>query len=255
MKVNYNVTGNERKELVRIISETIGEKSKYLGMPSAAYQIGGFTVSKTGELIWDEKTDIDTLGKVTAAIGAAGFDCGDEIPAGDAKESEADAEASADGEAPESSNRDSEDATPDVDGLTIGMPRSFFTDAALDNLKKLVESKASLIKTMFGIDDLPIEVSDEKVEFPWFKDPDVETSAAAAIFISKLSKMAKEAKRVTATDHEVDNPKYAMRCFLLRLGFIGAEYKDARKKLLKNLSGNSSWKNGRKEAVSDEITE
>lgn len=151
MKVNYNVTGNERKELVRIISETIGEKSKYLGMPSAAYQIGGFTVSKTGELIWDEKTDIDTLGKVTAAIGAAGFDCGDEIPAGDAKESEADAEASADEEAPESSNRDSEDATPDVDGLTIGMPRSFFTDAALDNLKKLVESKASLIKTMFGI--------------------------------------------------------------------------------------------------------
>ena len=46
MKVNYNVTGNERKELVRIISEAIGEKSKYLGMPSAAYQIGGFKIGR-----------------------------------------------------------------------------------------------------------------------------------------------------------------------------------------------------------------
>ena len=255
MKVNYNVTGNERKELVRIISEAIGETSKYLGMPSAAYQIGGFTVSKTGELIWDESTDIDTLGKVTAAIGAAGFDCEDEIPAGDAEESEAEAEDSAHEEAPENSDGDSDGAILEIDGLSIGMPRSFFTDSTLDNLKKLVESKASLIKAALGVDDLPIEVSDEKVEFPWFKDPDAETSAAAAIFISKLSKMAKEAKRVIATDHEVDNPKYAMRCFLLRLGFIGAEYKDARKTLLKNLSGNSSWKNGRKETASDEITE
>ena len=38
--------------------------------------------------------------------------------------------------------------------------------------------------------------------------------------------------------------KYAFRCFLLRLGFIGNEYKAERKILLKNLSGNSSWKNG-----------
>lgn len=242
MKVNYNVTGNERKELVRIISETIGEKSKYMGMPSAAYQIGKFTVSKTGELIWDETTDIDTLGKVTAAIGAAGFDRED------------DAEAPAE-EAPESTSEASDEGTPEADGLTIGMPRSFFTDSALENLKKLVESKASLIKAALGVDELPIEVSDEKVEFPWFTEPDAETSAAAVIFISKLSEMAKEAKRVTATDHEVDNPKYAMRCFLLRLGFIGAEYKDARKTLLKRLSGNSSWKNGRKEDASDEITE
>ena len=67
--------------------------------------------------------------------------------------------------------------------------------------------------------------------------------------------MARNAKRVTATDKEVDNPKYAFRCFLLRLGLIGAEYKDARKTLLKNLTGNSSWKNGKKEAQDDEITE
>jgi hypothetical protein len=56
--------------------------------------------------------------------------------------------------------------------------------------------------------------------------------------------MARNAKRVTATEKEVDNEKYAFRCFLLRLGFIGAEYKTERKILLKNLTGSSAFKNG-----------
>ena len=54
----------------------------------------------------------------------------------------------------------------------------------------------------------------------------------------------KEGKRVTATEKPVDNEKYAFRCFLLRLGFIGSEYKAERKILLKNLSGSSAFKNG-----------
>ena len=35
-----------------------------------------------------------------------------------------------------------------------------------------------------------------------------------------------------------------MRIFLIRLGFVGDDYKKARKILLRNLSGNSSWKSG-----------
>ena len=46
--------------------------------------------------------------------------------------------------------------------------------------------------------------------------------------------------------------EYAFRCFLLRLGFIGDEYKAVRKILLANLSGSSAFKNGsRKEATAD----
>lgn len=41
---------------------------------------------------------------------------------------------------------------------------------------------------------------------------------------------------------ETGNDKYAFRCFLLRLGFIGDEYKIARKVLLKNLTGNSAFR-------------
>jgi hypothetical protein len=58
--------------------------------------------------------------------------------------------------------------------------------------------------------------------------------------------MSKEAKRVTATAKEVENEKYAFRCFLLRLGFIGAEYKKDRKILLQNLSGSAAFRDGKK---------
>lgn len=239
MKVNYNVTGNERKELVKVIADTIGEKAKYMGMPSAAYRIGGFTVSKTGELECEDGSDTET---VLEAIAQAGFTAED----APAQETE---------EAGEQAETDEEPAGAEINGLTIQIPRSSLSDAALENLKKIIESKATLIKAALKVDELPVEVDDERISFPWFPDPEAETSAAAIIFISKLAEMARNAKRVTATDKEVDNPKYAFRCFLLRLGLIGAEYKDTRKTLLKNLSGNSSWKNGRKEASDDEISE
>ena len=58
--------------------------------------------------------------------------------------------------------------------------------------------------------------------------------------------MSKDLKRVNATEREVDNEKYAFRCFLLRLGFIGEDYKTERKILLRNLSGSSAFKSGAK---------
>lgn len=43
--------------------------------------------------------------------------------------------------------------------------------------------------------------------------------------------------------HEESNEKYAFRCFLLRLGFIGPKFKDQRKVLLRNLTGSAAFKN------------
>ena len=54
--------------------------------------------------------------------------------------------------------------------------------------------------------------------------------------------MARNQKRVTAKEKETDNEKYSFRCFLLRLGFIGDEFKVARKVLLKNFTGSSAFK-------------
>ena len=66
--------------------------------------------------------------------------------------------------------------------------------------------------------------------------------------------MAKEAKRVTAKEKPLDgsSEKYTFRCFLLRLGFIGAEYKQSRKVLMRNLEGSSSFRTGKPETEEGE---
>ena len=127
----------------------------------------------------------------------------------------------------------------------------------MGNLTKLLDAKGCLIKRALGISELPIEVGEDKVSFPWFPQmPGTDETKAYTHFISALCEMAKNAKRVTATEKAVDNEKYAFRCFLLRLGFIGADYKAERKILLKNLSGSSAFKSGaRREADGDAASE
>ena len=60
--------------------------------------------------------------------------------------------------------------------------------------------------------------------------------------VSGIAKRAKMLTRVTATESVSDNEKFTMRLFLVSLNFKGEEYKFARKFLLRNLSGNSSWR-------------
>ena len=60
-----------------------------------------------------------------------------------------------------------------------------------------------------------------------------------------ISQQAKEVKTASAKAQQNENPKYAMRTWLLRLGFIGDEYKTAREVLTKRLSGSAAWRHGR----------
>ena len=88
-------------------------------------------------------------------------------------------------------------------------------------------------------------VIDDYLDFPWFKaDSTSKEVKAYTDFITALCNFAKKQTRVTATEKQVDNEKYAFRCFLLRLGLIGEEYKQTRKILLQNLEGSSAFKNG-----------
>ncbi|MBE6092504.1 MAG: virulence protein [Selenomonas ruminantium] len=266
MERNYNVSGADRKELVKVIGEALGVKPKYMGTPSYAFQIGGYEVSQHGVLTFEE--DKQTA-SVLAAIEAAGFTAeqdaseattepqGDEtsedildIPqeadtaenepqeAGDTVAESSDEEQSTTEAAP---NEPQEDTI----NLSIGMPRETFTDTALANLDALLESKGNLIKAAFGIEDVGYTLTEERITFAWFSgEITAETSRAYADFVSKICEMARRQKRVTAKAKEVENPRYAFRCFLLRLGMIGDEYKASRRVLLERLTGNSAWKSG-----------
>ena len=131
------------------------------------------------------------------------------------------------------------------DKLTIAIPKESLTDTALENLQKIIANKQILFQHAFRTDSTEIEITDEKINFTWFPYiVDGDDIAAYTQFISRLCDMARDAKRVSSKPTETDNDKYAFRCFLLRLGFIGKEYKTARKILLRNLTENSAFRCG-----------
>lgn len=225
MTITINAQGAERKRLVKTISDWLGVPAKYCGAPTFNYEVDYFTIDRNGSLSFDDKADSEVIERLLEHIYDEGFDI-------------------------DQNHTEDED---EPCAICVSMPKSLFTDSNLENLKALIAAKGSLIKKALGTQDLSLEITDTKVSFPWFPSaPSPEEINAYNTFISKLCEMARNQSRVNSSEKLIENEKYAFRCFLLRLGFIGTEYKTARKILLKNLSGSSAFKNG---GTEDEISE
>ena len=127
--------------------------------------------------------------------------------------------------------------------LTIEIPLTSFSPEKLKNLSKLVTAKAQLIKAALGTDNLPIQQTADTLKFPWFKgDCTSDEVKVYTHFVAALCEMAINQHKVTAYEKPAESEKYAFRCFLLRLGFMGDKYKNERKILLSKLTGSSSIK-------------
>ena len=244
MRIEFNRTGAERKALVKVISEITGAAAVYKFMPTCAYEIDCFTVTKDGALEFDDRADSEEIENLLERLAERGFIAA-EMP-----------DAAADSVEEETAEKVSGDAAAEPQGESVGLTVTIPIDkVAVGNLTKLLDAKGSLIKKALGIAELPVEITEDAVSFPWFSlSPDLDSAKAYANFITALCRMSKEQKRINATEKKVTNEKYAFRCFLLRLGFIGAEYKADRKILLKNLTGSSAFKTA-KEAADDEVSE
>ena len=220
MMIELHLTGNERKELAKAVSEIIGAPAEYQYMPTCAYKIGrDYTVTKEGNLEISDSADNKEVENLIDELVSRGYD----VPL-DEKEN----------------------------GLTVEMPLELVDDATIDRLRRIVENKGELFKAAFKTESLEINLTEKTVEFPWFtieQDSDVD---AYCTFISMLCEFAKNQSRINNKPDTSDNPKYTMRCYLLRLGMIGAAYKSARKVLLRNLSGSSAF---RKVSDSNEVSE
>ena len=214
MKIPYNVKGKERQKLAQTVSEVLNTVARYQGVPSYAYEIGGCLLDRQGTLHIGSEVDGETVQRLLTYLAVQGF-------VGEAEE-----------------NADQAHS-----GFVVSLPKDSFTDKALDNLSRLAESKGALFGRAFGVDvPMPV-ISGDMVSFPWFPmttEPD-EINAYTQ-FVEKLCGMARALKWATAQPMETDNDKYAFRCFLLRLGFIGDEYKAARKILLHNLTGDGGFR-------------
>nr|DAU09139.1 MAG TPA: hypothetical protein [Caudoviricetes sp.] len=222
MVLHFNVKGESRKAMVTAIEKEIGGKARYLGVPSCAYEIGNYTVGRNGELEFGDFDDIDEVAPIVdACVMATG------ITPAEWEE-----------------NKDAEEAeTEGAMELTVTIP---FTKVNVANLTSLLEAKGSLIKDALGITDLRFEMNEDSVSFPWFSKVEPEEAMTYTKFITAICEMTMKQKRITAKPKENENEKYAFRCFLLRLGFIGDEYKADRKLLLSKLNGSSAFKCGAK---------
>lgn len=262
MKIFYNVTGSERKSLVAAISQKLNTPAEYLGAPTFAYQVGGYHIDKNGMLTGKDSLDLEDalfqqgfsadereydepdtyesgLGGLGAATSVEDFE---DLQMIEEEEQGLGRRRREDWQGENGMQAD--DCTlNESDNLTIEMPLEGFTEVNISNLKKLIASKASLIKKALGIDTLSIERTETTLRFSWFafSTPGAEV-AAYARFIGALCAAAKKQQRVTAKERQVENEKFAFRVFLIRLGFVGDDYKAARKILLRNLSGNSAFK-------------
>ena len=265
MKINYNVTGSDRKQLVSIITHETGIKATYKGVPSLAYCIGGITVEKDGTMVWDENTDAATIQKITEALAAAGFEGTGDTP------QPAEAPAPQEAEPVE---------------LTVSLPLTRHTGASLRNLINLVYTRASLLNKALGTsfrvepgltdalqDDaciLTVEsllgavaayedehgkaldgftITPDEISFtslPETAEP--ERLRAFTELVAMMNKQAIEQKRVQAKAVNEENEKYALRIWLTRLGMNGPEFKTTRKVLMENLTGHTAFRTPADEA-------
>ena len=293
MIITFDLSGRDRKQLVKAISEITGARAVYKFMPTCAYEIDFFTVTKEGTLEFPDRSDTEIVEQVLEGLaerefavissyydnGESAMETDEDLPTEtptqpdtaavtEVEEVSEEAETTAETATPPDTaavteteevseetkttaqNETLHEASPNaenngIDRFSISMQRDFFDEALFAKLDRLIESKSDLFKMAFKTDDLSYEKSDDRVTFAWFPwTGDSDEGVAYSTFIDMLTKHLKEQKRVNASKTQTDNPKFAMRVFLIRLGMVGETYKTCRKILLRNLEGSSAFRKG-----------
>ena len=153
MKKNYNVTGPERKEMAQVVGKAVGITPVYMKMPTCAYAISNILINRNGELMWDERTDDDTIQKVMEALASAGYTAEEEAATEEAQP-EAAAETEEQQEAAEEAATEATEgetaADPEPVELTVSVPVTRHTGNSLRNLVNLIYTRAGLINKALG---------------------------------------------------------------------------------------------------------
>lgn len=237
MKMKTNA--ENRKSVVKAVSEILGMPSKYLGVPSCNFQVGDCIIDRAGTV---ETEDEKTAGIVLAGLIERGY--------ADAPETE-------------------------ENKVVIGFPAEGMTALNLKNFIFLIHSRQYLINqsvgeknflipdglveelegngdvTMEGLEDSlkafadetrGIAVSGEKVTFRFPYTEDAAKVKAWTDLASAMVRQAKEQKRIDPEERIEENEKYYMRIWLLRIGFGGKDMKESRNTLMENLKGHSAFR-------------
>lgn len=237
MRIKTNA--ENRKDIVKAVSEITGHSSKYLGVPSCRYQVGNCFIEKNGEVVTEDEK--------TGAIVAAGL-----LARGLVNEPET------------ASNR-----------MLVEFPLTNMTALNLKNLIFLIHSRQYLINKSAGeaflsvshtlIEELQgnefenlegvrlairayeeenrgFQVTGDKFAFRFPCTEDSAREKAYRDLATAIVWQAIEQKRIDPEERVEENEKYYMRIWLLRIGFGGKEMKDSRNILMENLKGHSAFR-------------
>ncbi len=249
MKIASRVA--DRKQLVKALEEATGLKSKYLFSPTFAYAIGPYTVDRTGALVVEDEAAEEGIIRGLAAKGFIDL------------------------------------VFEEQTSTVVSLPTAGHDGRSLRNLVFMLHSKGLLLSKAVGkpglyrvsekliieldkrtpqsIEDLlsileaagdealkGIRVKPHKIcfYFPMTEDPDqIHTYMQLATLMAKT---AREQRWVQPDSCKDTNEKYTFRVWLMRLGMMGEEYKDARRILLKNLKGNTAFRTKSQEETARE---
>ena len=237
MKIITNA--ENRKSLVKTLSEHFGERAVYLGPPSFAYQIGSITVDRESKVIFEDESMEDDVRRVLFQN-----DVAEETQETQTEEPEAE----------------------------IKIPIGSMTPQGIINLINMMHSKQYLINRAVGrkcvlvTDSLTDALAEEEFEdtgaavdfitehggckgitfvdrnisFTGF--PQTENIMEYCRLASAMVKRASEQKRVNPKQTVEENEKYYMRAWLVSLGFSGNEGKETRAFFLKGLKGHTAFR-------------
>lgn len=256
--MKLNTHPENRKEMVRSISELTGLEAVYMFTPTYAFKIGSITVNRDGTTDCEDETMIEAIKPMLIEHGW--LDAETEVPA-DSKE------------IPESTEPIR------VEQMEITMPVEGWTVAQLTNLLRMLYSKQYLINRMLDFNVLYIEesfvtvisenppettadfetrvqkaieadcirgfrIADRKATLstPFVQDEPTHWTAYADLFRGIL-KASEKAMRVSIKRlDDSENEKYHANSWLMRMGFGGAEYKETRRILMGHLTGFAAFK-------------
>jgi hypothetical protein len=217
----------DRKEIVRILGEHLGVKPKYLGVPSFAYKVGDFTVTRYGSIVNGVGDEMD-LDEILNPSGRSDFDrieIAFPLEGHDARTIK--------------NLLNMVYSKQPLIKKVFNFPDEIIEEELIEKIKNV----GALDKILEAINEdncKGINFDDEKITFTFIRG-DARTSSE---LLNLLIKKAKELKHSSPRQIETDNDKYSFRTWLIRLGMIGEEYKEYRKNLLSPLTGNSAFRNG-----------
>ena len=258
--MNIKLATENRKAAAARLAEITGTESRYTKVPRCAYEVGPYTIEKDGSITVAEDADLQPLLTLVDEGMIEPF----EVPVAEEPATEDD----------------------NLISLTVEVPMTHHTGATLRNLINLIYTRAGLVNkalgTSFRVDEEIVEalkddtcivttesllkalgdfeaehgkaidgltITPEGITFSTLLETeDTEKLRTFTILCGMMNKQALDQKRIQAKAVNEENEKYALRIWLTRLGMNGAEYKEARKVLLANLTGNAAFRTPAEEA-------